>query len=556
MPSPVANVMQAPAGGSKLRAGQDVSRPVASQQAAVLLPEITALALDWMKRGESGGAVVEDHSPDELQELLSISFPEDGGKNASASGSSNDVSTDAGLRRVVAASEKILRYSVNHWTQGRFAAKLYSSIDPVGQASELLLGTLNANAHVFSAAPALSVIEVATVRKINDLIQYGPDAGGLTMPGGSASNRLSLTTAINNLLPSVQKEGIASLPQPPVIFTSEHSHYSIEQAAISAGIGLNNVIKVATDDAGRMNVDDLARQLESSVANGKQPFYINATSGTTVTGCFDNIRQVSAVARKYDCWLHVDGSWGGSVMFSSKYRSLLDGIELSDSFTVNPHKGLRVPLQCSFLLVRDRRWLGANVVEGDYLFHEGQQYDIGRTTTFCGRRSDALKLYLAWQMHGSQGLARMIDDALDSGKVIRQRIREHPNLQLILPQDEHTPSYSVCFRFRRSRDTASAPADCAALTLTPRQMVRPIHAAVLRRGRVMVDFAPLRVRVRDRVVATAGGSDEAGPSAAQDANELGFVGDVFRLPLHPFGLAAGLLVLEEIVEVGTELYGP
>ncbi|KAK0542805.1 Glutamate decarboxylase 2 [Tilletia horrida] len=520
-------------------------------------PQITD-AKATQQAGEAGAPVVQEHTPSELQHLLQIDFPE---------GTQDDVAASrAGTDRVLASAEAILQNSVNHWTQGRFAAKLYSSTDAVGIASELLLAFLNANGHVYSAAPALSVIEVATVAKINQLIGYGEGSGGLTMPGGSASNRLSLTTAINNLLPSVQHEGMASLPQQPIVFTSDHSHYSIEQAAISAGIGLSNVRKVATDHVGRMDIFDLRRQIEACLQAGQRPFYINATAGTTVTGCYDDIRQIAALAEQYGCWLHVDGSWGGSVLWSSKYRSLLDGIHLAHSVTVNPHKGLRVPLQCSFLLVRDRKLLSANVVNGDYLFHEGQQYDIGATTTFCGRRSDALKLYLAWQMHGSKGLARMIDDALDSGRIIRQRVRENPNLQLILPRDENGTSYSVCFRFCPSSQT-SVPSD-GAQRLTPRQMVRPIHAEVLRRGHVMVDFAPIKVRVRPPSQPPQAGATTLQPAAvfrassdrddidlSADADENGYIGEVFRLPLHPYGLSAAAEVLDEIVKVGRDLFG-
>ncbi|KAK0566729.1 Glutamate decarboxylase 2 [Tilletia horrida] len=511
--------------------------------------------------GEAGAPVVQEHTPSELQHLLQIDFPE---------GTQDDVAASrAGTDRVLASAEAILQNSVNHWTQGRFAAKLYSSTDAVGIASELLLAFLNANGHVYSAAPALSVIEVATVAKINQLIGYGEGSGGLTMPGGSASNRLSLTTAINNLLPSVQHEGMTSLPQQPIVFTSDHSHYSIEQAAISAGIGLSNVRKVATDHVGRMDIFDLRRQIEACLQAGQRPFYINATAGTTVTGCYDDIRQIAALAEQYGCWLHVDGSWGGSVLWSSKYRSLLDGIHLAHSVTVNPHKGLRVPLQCSFLLVRDRKLLSANVVNGDYLFHEGQQYDIGATTTFCGRRSDALKLYLAWQMHGSktaEQLLRSADDALDSGRIIRQRVRENPNLQLILPRDENGTSYSVCFRFCPSSQT-SVPSD-GAQRLTPRQMVRPIHAEVLRRGHVMVDFAPIKVRVRPPSQPPQAGATTLQPAAvfrassdrddvdlSADADENGYIGEVFRLPLHPYGLSAAAEVLDEIVKVGRDLFG-
>lgn len=40
--------------------------------------------------------------------------------------------------------------------------------------------------------------------------------------------------------------------KPQVIYTSEVSHYSIQKGAILLGIGNNNVIKINTDDFGRM----------------------------------------------------------------------------------------------------------------------------------------------------------------------------------------------------------------------------------------------------------------------------------------------------------------
>jgi glutamate/tyrosine decarboxylase-like PLP-dependent enzyme len=41
------------------------------------------------------------------------------------------------------------------------------------------------------------------------------------------------------------------------LFTSSHSHYSIDQAAQVLGLGLDNVVKVPTDDEGRMLISEL-----------------------------------------------------------------------------------------------------------------------------------------------------------------------------------------------------------------------------------------------------------------------------------------------------------
>ena len=55
-----------------------------------------------------------------------------------------------------------------------------------------------------------------------------------------------------------------------------------------------------------MDVDCLENQIKSDLQEGLIPFYINATSGTTVLCAFDNIEDISKVSKKYDVWLHVE----------------------------------------------------------------------------------------------------------------------------------------------------------------------------------------------------------------------------------------------------------
>ena len=70
-------------------------------------------------------------------------------------------------------------------------------------------------------------------------------------PGGSFANFYAMVLARHHKFPEVKEKGIQGYP-PMKIFTSEHSHYSISKAAITLGLGLNSVIKVSTDKAGRL----------------------------------------------------------------------------------------------------------------------------------------------------------------------------------------------------------------------------------------------------------------------------------------------------------------
>jgi glutamate decarboxylase len=94
--------------------------------------------------------------------------------------------------------------------------------------------------------------------------------------------------------------------------------------------------------------------VQESKKRGETPFFLNATAGTTVHGSFDPFTELSAICKREGLWMHIDGSWGGSVVFNTEYRtSRLAGAELADSITINPHKMLGVPMTCSFLLGAD-----------------------------------------------------------------------------------------------------------------------------------------------------------------------------------------------------------
>ena len=59
---------------------------------------------------------------------------------------------------------------------------------------------------------------------------------------------------------------------------------------------------------GRMIPSEFERLVNRDKADGKTPFFVNATAGTTVTGSYDPINDIADVAEKHGMWLHVDVS--------------------------------------------------------------------------------------------------------------------------------------------------------------------------------------------------------------------------------------------------------
>jgi nucleolar protein 9 len=283
--------------------------------------------------------VLLDHrTPHELRDLLGLQVSEDAqGKD--------------GLLEMIST---ILKYSVNTWSQG-FLDKLYASPSAVGVVAELLLAVLNTNVHVYQVSPVLTLIEKFVTAELAKVFGYTSEhAGGISQPGGSASNGTSITIARNTLHPETKTEGLGG--KRLIMFTSQHGHYSLEKAAQIQGFGSKAVRGVAVDDQGRMIAGELEKAIVLSKENGEVPFYVNATAGTTVMGSYDPINAIADICEKHKLWLHVDACWGGGVAFSPGLRKgRLDGVERADSIAFNPHKMLGVPVTCSFLLGKDMR---------------------------------------------------------------------------------------------------------------------------------------------------------------------------------------------------------
>jgi glutamate decarboxylase len=230
---------------------------------------------------------------------------------------------------------------------------------------------------------------------------------------------------------------------------------------------------------------ELEKLVQKTKNEGKTPFYVNATAGTTVLGSFDPFKDISAVCKQYNLWLHVDASWGGPVIFSSKQKHKVAGVELADSLAVNPHKMMGVPITCSFLLGPDlTKFHKANTLPAGYLFHEGNEggeiWDLADLTLQCGRRGDSLKLALSWIYYGSEGFERQINNAFDIASYFAPEISHRKDFVLV--SENPPPCLQVCFYFAKEGNLAASPDENTKVTS---EIVRRL----IPRG-FMVDYAP------------------------------------------------------------------
>ncbi len=336
-----------------------------------------------------------------------------------------------GLENALEDIDHFLKHSVRTNVPG-FMNPLWGGFNLSAFAGEVIATLTNNSMYTYELSPLATLMEQALIQRMCDIVGF-TDGNGTLTTGGSNGNMIGMMCARHQVDPLGQQRGFDG--KQLVCFVSEESHYSVLMAANVLGIGFDNVIKVACDFDGRMRCDKLVEEIERSRMNNQIPFCVIATSGTTVRGAFDPIKDIAHICADQELWLHVDAAWGGSCLFSAKYRQLMDGIELADSVCWDAHKMMGIPLICSAFLIKRPEILRKICSHGNvahYLFlGDAEEVDLGRISLQCGRRNDALKLFLAWREKGDAGWARLIEKYVELADYLQLLAEENENLEMM-----------------------------------------------------------------------------------------------------------------------------
>ena len=324
-----------------------------------------------------------------------------------------------------------------------FFNQLFGGRNETAVLGDLLSVILNNSMYTYKAAGPQIGVEKTILREVCSIIGWDEQADGTFAPGGSMTNLMSMVMARDASDRDIRHNGAY---KPMTVYTSNESHYSIPKNAAFAGIGKDNVRYVPSDEEGRIDPKQLERMVEEDLEKGLIPIMVNLTAGTTVLGAFDPIPAVRRLCDKFDMWLHVDGAYCGSVIFSERYKHLVGGLEQVDSFSFNAHKMLGTPLSCSIILAQNKDHLYHSFSnDASYLYQtDHDEFNLGKTSLQCGRRNDALKFWTLWKSVGSEGLEEIVDHQFLLADVARDYIRKNSDYRLY----SHDESVSVCFNYK------------------------------------------------------------------------------------------------------------
>lgn len=227
------------------------------------------------------------------------------------------LSTDIRYQDLV---EEASRYQNLHW-----AAHMTPNLAPYSQLGMQLALHHHGNLLSPELYPKLKQAETELRRTLAEEVGF---AHAQFTHGGTYSN-LQALWQIRNQSDANKK----------VIYGSEACHYSIAKAC--------NVLDITFE----VIPCNQRQQLDINVLEEKcaltEPLAIIANFGTTATGAIDPLPEITAIADRYNAWLHVDAAWGGFLLL--QHTELKQLMLKVDSLSFDPHKALFQPRPCSLL---------------------------------------------------------------------------------------------------------------------------------------------------------------------------------------------------------------
>ncbi len=320
-----------------------------------------------------------------------------------------------------------------------FVNQLYGGAHPIAIVSEWVNAFMNTSMATYEIAPLATMFEEQILQSLAELMEW-QSHDGLMVPGGSYANMMALHLARFANDPQVKLVGQNSKN---VVYISDQAHYSVKKAAHLLGFGENQVRVVVSDENFKMDVLALQNSVEQDLQAGLNPTLVISTLGTTVFGAIDPIELTQKICTKYNLWHHVDGAWGGPLVFSDD--AVKKALSVVDSVTFDFHKLLGGTLTKAIFITKRLGLLSkANSCAGtQYIFHEDDDsfFDTGTKAIQCGRKVDALSLWMTWKFLGHKGYRTYVNDLMSLRSHAVNLIAQY-NYKLL-----HTPEYlNICFQ--------------------------------------------------------------------------------------------------------------
>ena len=280
----------------------------------------------------------------------------------------------------------------------------------------------NRYAGVFYASPGAVRLENSLIRWTGSLIGYTGDFAGNLTSGGSYANLIAIFTA--KCAKKIKGKDLEN----SVIYVCRQAHHSILKALKVTGMDECVIRIIGMDSNFKMDMSMLKKQVKEDVDNGLNPVLLCANAGSTDLGAIDPLTEMAAVAKKNKMWFHVDAAYGGFFILTKEGKQKLKGIELADSITMDPHKGLFIPYGLGIVLVKNVKYLlDANSFDANYMQDTKSreyEYSPNQLSPELSKHFRGMRMWLPLKLHGTLPFAASLEEKVLLTQYFYEKVRE------------------------------------------------------------------------------------------------------------------------------------
>lgn len=347
---------------------------------------------------------------------------------------------------IVSDLDRIVVPGLSHWQHPRFFGYFPSNGSLASVLGDYVSTGLGVLGLAWQSSPALTELEEVVTDWMRTMLGLSGAWSGVIQDTASTSTLIALISARERTTGySLVRGGLQAEPAPLIVYTSAHSHSSVDKAALLAGFGRQNIRVVPHDAQYAMRPEALAAAIAADRRAGNTPCAVAATAGSTTSTALDPIDAIAGVAAEHGLWLHVDAAMAGSAMILPECRWMWDGVERADSLVINPHKWLGAAFDCTLYYVRDAEHLVRVMsTNPSYLQSaaDGRVKNLRDWGIPLGRRFRALKLWFLIREQGVSGLQARLRRDLANAQCLAEAVRAAPGWRLLAP----VPLQTLCVR--------------------------------------------------------------------------------------------------------------
>jgi len=316
---------------------------------------------------------------------------------------------------------------------------------PITALTAMISGLLNNGMAVYEMGMAPTAMERIVTDLLCKKVGYNTESRGFLTSGGTLANLTALLSARKAKVENdIWNEGYDKTLG---IIVSEEAHYCVDRAAKIMGLGEKGIIKIPATEDFKMDTSLLEVEFKKASANGIQVFAIVGSAPSTATGIYDNLEAIAAFAKKYDLWFHVDGAHGGAVIFSTKYKHTVGGIEHADSVVIDGHKMMMMPTITTARLFKNGNHSHATFSQkADYLLLQSDDedwYNLAKRTFECTKTMMSIHWYTMLKVYGEEIFDAYVTNQYDLAHHFAKMIKNDSKLELAVAPMANI----VCFRY-------------------------------------------------------------------------------------------------------------